>query len=68
VTALVTACGVAGPVASVSAGNLDLGATAGCHMYDLARRHGYPGLIGFACWFWASGLSSLGAQCADQAQ
>jgi transcriptional regulator with XRE-family HTH domain len=62
VTALVTACGVAGPVAHVSAGNLDLGVTAGRHMYDLAWRHGNPGLIGFARWFWASGLSSLGAQ------
>lgn len=62
VTALVTACGVAGPVVRVSAGNLDLSATAGRHMYDLARRHGDPGLIGFARWFLASDLSQLGAQ------
>lgn len=65
-TALVTACGVAGPVARVSAGNLDLSATAGHHMYDLARRHANPGLIGFARWFLASDLSCLGAQ--DRAQ
>ena len=62
VTALVTACSVAGPVVRVSAGNLDLAATVGRHMYDLARRHGNPGLIGFARWFWASDLSCLGAQ------
>jgi len=62
VTALVTACGVAGPVARVSSGNLDLSATAGCHALSLARRHGNPGLIGFARWFWASDLSCLGAQ------
>lgn len=61
-TALVTACSVAGPVVRVSAGNLDLSAAVGRHMYDLARRHGDPGLIGFARWFWASDLSCLGAQ------
>jgi transcriptional regulator with XRE-family HTH domain len=33
VTALVTACGVAGPVARVGAGNLDLSAAVGRHMY-----------------------------------
>lgn len=62
VTALVTACGIAGPVARVGAGNLDLSAAVGRHMYELARRHGNPGLIGFARWFWASDLSCLGAQ------
>lgn len=62
VTALVTACGVAGPVVRVGAGNLDLSASAGRHTHDLARRHGDPGLIGFAHWFWASDLSCLGAQ------
>ncbi len=62
VTALVTACAVAGPVARVSAGNLDLSATAGRRMYDLASRHGNPGLIGFACWFWAAQLRDLSAR------
>lgn len=62
VAALVTAYGVAGPVVRVSAGNLDLSASAGRHTHDLARRHGDPGLIGFAHWFWASDLSCLGAQ------
>jgi transcriptional regulator with XRE-family HTH domain len=62
VTALVTTCAVAGPVARVSAGNLDLSAVAGRHALDLARRHGNPGLIGFARWFWASDLSCLGSQ------
>ncbi|MGQ0779115.1 MAG: helix-turn-helix domain-containing protein [Pseudonocardiales bacterium] len=62
VAALVTACGVAGPVVSVSAGNLDLSVTAGRHMCELARRHGNPGLIGFSHWFLASDLSQLGAQ------
>ncbi|MGH4012523.1 MAG: helix-turn-helix domain-containing protein [Pseudonocardiaceae bacterium] len=61
-TALVIACGVAGPVVRVSAGNLDLSAAAGRHMRDLAWRHGNPALIGFAHWFWASDLSCLGAQ------
>jgi len=65
-TALVTACAVAGPVVHVSAGNLDLSVTAGRHMLELARRHGNRGLIGFAHWFLASGLSCLGAQ--DRAQ
>ncbi len=61
-TALVTACGVAGPVVRVSGGNLDLSAVAARHALDLARRHGNQGLIGFARWFWASDLSCLGAQ------
>ncbi|MBV8540218.1 MAG: helix-turn-helix transcriptional regulator [Pseudonocardiales bacterium] len=62
VTALVTACGVAGPVAHVSAGNRDLAAVAGRRVYEVAQRHGDPWLIGFARWFWALSLSSLGAQ------
>ena len=61
VTALVTACGVAGPVVRVSTGNLDLSAAVGRHMYELAKRHDNPGLIGFARWFWASDLSCIGA-------
>jgi hypothetical protein len=48
VTALVTACAVAGPVARCGAGNLDLSATAARHGYDLGRQHDNPGLIGFA--------------------
>lgn len=44
------------------AGNLDLSAAAGRHIYDLARRHGNPGLIGFARWFWSGDLTSLGAR------
>ncbi|MGH3776648.1 MAG: helix-turn-helix domain-containing protein [Pseudonocardiaceae bacterium] len=62
VTALVIACSVAGPVVRCSAGNLDLAAAAGRHMYDLARRHGNPGLIGFARWFWSADLMFLGAR------
>ncbi|MGH3930632.1 MAG: helix-turn-helix domain-containing protein [Pseudonocardiaceae bacterium] len=62
VTALITACAVAGPVVRVSAGNLDLSVTAGRHALNVALRHGNPGLIGFARWFWASDLSCLGAQ------
>ncbi|MGH3903450.1 MAG: hypothetical protein ACRDTE_04565, partial [Pseudonocardiaceae bacterium] len=62
VTALVIACGVAGPVVRVSAGNLDLSAAAGHHMHELARLHGNQALIGFARWFLASDLSQLGAQ------
>lgn len=62
VTALVTACSVAGPVARVSAGNPDLAAIAARHGHELAQRHGNPGLIGFARWFWASALPQLGAQ------
>lgn len=62
VTALVIACGVAGPVACVSAGNLDLAALVGRRAFELAQQHGNPELIGFARWFWASALSQLGAQ------
>ncbi|MGH3770446.1 MAG: helix-turn-helix domain-containing protein [Pseudonocardiaceae bacterium] len=62
VTALVTACGVASPVVSVSAGNHDLAAVAARFALDLAQRHGRPELIGFARWLWASTLSLLGAQ------
>ncbi|MGH3810828.1 MAG: helix-turn-helix domain-containing protein [Pseudonocardiaceae bacterium] len=62
VTALVIACGVAGPVVRVSAGNPDLSATAGRHMHELALQHGNPGLIGFARWFWSADLMFLGAR------
>lgn len=62
VTALVTACAVAGPVVRISAGNLDLETAAACRAYDLARRHGNPGLIGFAHWFWACSLIGLTAR------
>jgi transcriptional regulator with XRE-family HTH domain len=61
VTALVTACAVAGPV-TACAGNLDLSATAGRRGYDLASQHGNPGLIGFARWYWAAQLTNLSAR------
>jgi hypothetical protein len=62
VTALVTACSVAGPFARISAGNPDLAAAAGRHMHDLALRHGNPGLAGFARWFWSADLMFLAAR------
>ncbi|MGH3903456.1 MAG: hypothetical protein ACRDTE_04595 [Pseudonocardiaceae bacterium] len=62
VTALVIACGVAGPVVDVGAGNHDLGAAVGRHMYELVQRHGSPALVGFAGWFWSWNLMSLGAR------
>ncbi|MGH3793949.1 MAG: helix-turn-helix domain-containing protein [Pseudonocardiaceae bacterium] len=62
VTALVTACGVAGPVARVSAGNLDLEAAVARRALNLAQRHGNPGLIGFAHWFWTCSLRGFAAR------
>ncbi|MGH3717664.1 MAG: helix-turn-helix domain-containing protein [Pseudonocardiaceae bacterium] len=61
VVALVEACAVAGPVAHVSAGNIDLSAAAAGYCYDLACRYDNPGLIGFSRWFWAGNLMLLGA-------
>jgi transcriptional regulator with XRE-family HTH domain len=60
-TAAVTACFVAGVVSS-RAGNIDLAATAARRGYDLAQQHGDPALVGFACWYWACELTSMGAR------
>ncbi len=60
-TALVTACGVATRVAK-AVGNTDLAVTAATRGYDLARRHGDPGLLGFTCYSWALQLTWLGAR------
>ena len=60
-TALVTACGVATRVAKM-VGNVDLAVTAATRGYDLARRHGDPGLLGFTCYSWSLQLTWLGAR------
>ncbi|MGH3869999.1 MAG: helix-turn-helix domain-containing protein [Pseudonocardiaceae bacterium] len=60
-TALVTACLVAGAVAH-NVGNSDLAVTAATRGYDLACRHGYPGLLGFACYSRGLQLTWLGAR------
>lgn len=61
VTALVTACGVATRVAK-AVGNSDLAVTAASRGYDLAHRHGDPGLLGFTCYSRALQLTWLGAR------
>jgi hypothetical protein len=60
-TAAVTACFVAGVVSS-RAGNIDLAITAARRGYDLAKQHSNPGLLGFARWYWACELTSMGAR------
>jgi transcriptional regulator with XRE-family HTH domain len=60
-TAAVTACFVAGVVSS-RAGNIDLAATAARRGYDLARQQDNPALLGFARWYWACELTSMGAR------
>jgi hypothetical protein len=61
-TALVQACVVAGDVANRIAGNGDLSISATRRGYDMARRHGDPGLIGFARWIWAIRMVEFGAR------
>ncbi|MGH3911011.1 MAG: helix-turn-helix domain-containing protein, partial [Pseudonocardiaceae bacterium] len=51
-TSAVVACFAAGVVAG-NVANVDLSATAAQRGYDLAIRHGTPGLIGFARWYWS---------------
>ncbi len=60
-TTAVTACFAAGVVSS-RAGNIDLAATAARRGYDLAKQHDNPGLLGFARWYWALELTSMGAR------
>jgi transcriptional regulator with XRE-family HTH domain len=60
-TAAVTACFAAGVVSS-RAGNIDLAATAARRGYDLATQHDNPVLLGFARWYWALELTSMGAR------
>lgn len=61
VAAAVTACFAAGVVASRT-GHMDMSVTAARHGYELACRHGDPGLLGFARWYWAIELTTLGAR------
>ena len=60
-TALVTACFVAGVVASRT-GNIDLSITAAQRGFDLAQHHGDPTVLGFARWYWALELTSVAAR------
>jgi hypothetical protein len=52
-TAFVQSCILAGDVAKALAGNIDLAISAARRGYDMACRHGDPGLIGFARWWWS---------------
>ncbi|MGH3906721.1 MAG: helix-turn-helix domain-containing protein [Pseudonocardiaceae bacterium] len=61
-TALVQSCILAGDVAQVLAGNADLAISAARRAYDMARRYGDPGLIGFARWQWGLHLMRLTAR------
>jgi transcriptional regulator with XRE-family HTH domain len=61
-TALVQSCVVAGDVANRLAGNGDLSVSATGRGYDMACRHGDPGLIGLARWIWAIRLVEFGAR------
>ncbi|MGH3853293.1 MAG: helix-turn-helix domain-containing protein [Pseudonocardiaceae bacterium] len=61
-TALVQSCIVAGDVAFRLAGNGDLSISASARGYDMAVRHGDPGLIGCARWIWAIRLVEFGAR------
>jgi transcriptional regulator with XRE-family HTH domain len=49
-------------VVSSRAGNIDLATTAARRGYDLARQHDNRGLLGFARWYWALELTSMGAR------
>jgi transcriptional regulator with XRE-family HTH domain len=60
-TSAVTACFAAGVVSS-RAGNIDLASAAARRGYDLAKQHDNPGLLGFARWYWALELTSMGAR------
>jgi transcriptional regulator with XRE-family HTH domain len=64
-TAAITACFAAGVVSS-RAGNIDLAATAARRGYDLAQQQDNPGLLGFARWYWACELTSMGARTRAQ--
>ena len=61
-TALVQSCVVAGVVATRLAGNGGLAISATRRGYDMACRHGDPGLVGFACWIWAIRLVEFSAR------
>ncbi|MGH3803441.1 MAG: hypothetical protein ACRDTD_25590, partial [Pseudonocardiaceae bacterium] len=61
-TALVQSCILAGDVAKALAGNIDLAISAAGRGYNLACRHGDPGLIGFAQWWWSLPLMWLTAR------
>ncbi|MGH3906947.1 MAG: helix-turn-helix domain-containing protein [Pseudonocardiaceae bacterium] len=60
-TGAVVACFAAGVVAG-NVANVDLSATAAQRGYELAIRHGTPGLIGFARWYWSLTLTRLAAR------
>ncbi len=60
-TTAVSACFVAGVVSS-RAGNIDLAVTAARRGYDLAQQQDNPSLLGFARWYWACELTSMGAR------
>jgi transcriptional regulator with XRE-family HTH domain len=61
-TALVKVCVVAGIVANKIAGDVNLSVSAARRGYDMACRHGDPGLIGFTQWSWAGKLTLLTAR------
>jgi transcriptional regulator with XRE-family HTH domain len=61
-TALVQSCILAGDVAKALSGNIDLAISAARRGYDMACRHGAPGLIGFAQWWWSLPLIWLSAR------
>jgi transcriptional regulator with XRE-family HTH domain len=60
--ALVQSCILAGDVAKGLAGNIDLAVVAARRGYEMACRHGEPGLIGFAQWWWSLPLMWLTAR------
>lgn len=61
VTGAVVACFAAGVVAG-NVADVVLSATAAQRGYDLAIRHGTPGLVGFARWYWSLTLTRLAAR------
>jgi hypothetical protein len=63
--AAVLCCFAAGVVASRT-GHADLAVTAALRGAELAARHGDPAALGFARWYWAMELTSVGAR--DRAQ
>jgi transcriptional regulator with XRE-family HTH domain len=60
--ALVQSCILAGDVAKGLSGNIDLAIAAARRGYEMACRHGDPGLIGFARWWWSLPLMWLTAR------
>ncbi|MGH3829554.1 MAG: helix-turn-helix domain-containing protein [Pseudonocardiaceae bacterium] len=60
--ALVQSCILAGDVAKALTGNIDLAISAARRGYEVACRHGDPGLIGFARWWWSLPLLWLNAR------